>query len=143
MAAVPAHVLNATAPRFASTGRSRSAILILAAVVAAGAGLAVATLAPARVADPDLVVLMRAMAAIKAALVVVALGVVAWRFRMPTTPRIALAYGASVAAMSFATALIWMSAFIGLAALTFHAALFAALYSAWRDERVSPRRLAG
>ena len=98
---------------------------------------ALAQVAAPRAIDADLVVLLRAMAAIKAVLVLAALGAVVWRFGLPIGTGTALVYGASIAAMSFATALIFVSAFIGLAAVVFHAGLFAALVAAWRDDRVA------
>jgi hypothetical protein len=138
MAAIPAfHLPLPSAARVPARART---LLVAGCVLAALLGLGVARLAAPREIDADLVVLLRAMAVIKAALVAAAIGAVSWRLGLPTTPRVAFVYGASVALMSFATALIWMTAFIGLAALAFHAGLFAALFAAWRDDRVTSLR---
>jgi hypothetical protein len=91
------------------------------------------------VADAELALLLRGMAALKAAMVAAALVLVLWRLGRPVARRNALVYVIGTAALSAATALIWQLASIPAAALVFHLAGLALMLAAYRDDAVSPR----
>ena len=89
--------------------------------------------------DPQLVVLLRFMAAVKLAAVVAASALALWRARAPVSSRAAVVAAAALASMALAPGLIWSLAHVGLAAGLFHAGLLTLLVMAWRDDRVPIR----
>jgi hypothetical protein len=117
---------------------SRQGALLTLAALAAAAGL-LAT-GPALV-DPELVMLLRFMAVLKAAMAIGALVLVAWRLRRPAGPALAASGIASVAFMAAGAGLIWSLGHVALGAVLFHAGLFTLLVAAWRDGLPWPRRL--
>ena len=89
--------------------------------------------------DPQLVVLLRFMAAVKLAAVIAASALTLWRARAPFSARATVTAIAALAAMALAPGLIWSLAQVGLAAGLFHAGLLTLLVMAWRDDRVPVR----
>ncbi len=73
------------------------------ALLAAAAGLAVG----GGWAEPELIPLMRFMAAIKALITAGAGAAVAWRLVRPAPPAASIAYGLAIAAMGAGSGLIW------------------------------------
>jgi hypothetical protein len=92
-----------------------------------------ADLAPARLAEPALEVLIRGMAAIKLLLVAGAVAVLWWRFGRPVSAPMAGAYLAGACLAAIAPPLIWQLKLLWPAAILFHAGELALLLTAWRD----------
>ena len=92
-------------------------------------------------ADPELAFLLRGMAAIKACIVLAAIGAVFWRLGQAVAKRTASAYLVGSWLIAGATTLVWQLSFIPLAALVFHAAEFLLLVVAWRDREAKVQRL--
>ena len=84
-------------------------------------------------ADPELAHLLRGMAALKAAIVLAAFGVLHWRFGRPIAQRTALAYLGAAWLMAGASMLVWQLTLIPVAAVAFHVGEFTLLLAAWRD----------
>ena len=87
-------------------------------------------------ADAGLTALLRGMALIKGIAVLAGTGVAWWRFSKPVRSIDAAVYLVSLAAATAATVAIGWMAYIPVAAAVFHAALFAFLIAAWRDDLV-------
>jgi hypothetical protein len=105
----------------------------LAFAVAAAAGAASIALAPAY-ADPDLVLLMRFMAVVKAAMALGALAAIDWRLRRgDVTAGMATVYGASGVMLAASPGLIFSLAHVIAGAMLFHTGLFLFIAAAWRD----------
>lgn len=85
----------------------------------------------------QLLLLLRFMAAVKTAMVLGACGLVHWRFGRAIAHPVALAYGASVAVMAAAPALIWSLSHVAIGAGLFHLGLLGFLVTAWRDDGVA------
>ena len=116
--------------------RTRSRIALFAGcTIAALAGLALGDPAPRLAADPEVAFLLRGMAGIKAALVLGAIALIAWRLGRPVSPRFAAVYVGGAAVMAGATALIWQLTALPAAAVAFHVAEISLLVAAWRDLR--------
>lgn len=120
------------------------AVLLVVSIVA---GLAAGALAdPAGVShvEPELVVLLRGMALIKAGMALLAFSLAWWRFGSPMSSQAAAGCVAGVGCLAAATILIWYLSFILAAAVVFHLGLFGLLVLAWREGRSawSPRRRA-
>jgi hypothetical protein len=92
--------------------------------------------APSFQADPQLGQLLQGIALIKAALTVLALGVVYWRLSRPIENRVAAAYLGGVWFMAGASMLVWELAHVGWGAVLFHAGELTILLVAWREHRV-------
>ena len=92
-------------------------------------------------ADPELAFLLQGMAAIKACIVLAAIGVVFWRLGQAVPQRTASAYLVGSWLLAGATTLVWQLSFIPLAALVFHAAGFSLMFVAWRDREAKMQRL--
>jgi len=73
--------------------------------------------------DPELAMLLRFMAGVKAAIALAVLGVTAWRLGHPATPAVILLYLAAVSLMCAAPGVIWQLAYVGVGAGLFHAGL--------------------
>jgi hypothetical protein len=114
-------------------------LLILGCVAAVSAAAVIGEPALLVRADPQLALLLRGMAVIKAAIVLSAIGILAWRFGHPVSNRTAATYVAGASALAGASMLIWQLSFIPLAALGFHVAAFAVLVAAWHDGGAMPR----
>lgn len=89
--------------------------------------------APSRF-EPDLVTLLRGMAAIKTLMVGAAIALVAWRLGRPVTTRIASSYVVGAWLVSGATTMIWQLSSIVPSSAVFHLGLLTLLVAAWRDE---------
>ena len=119
--------------------------LALRTVLLAGTGLAVvvaATLASPDAAsgiDPELVLLLRGMAAIKASFTLAAASAVWWRLGRPVSAGAAVGYVVGVCLLAAANTLIGFLSFIVAAAVLFHLALFGLLTLAWFDGRIAVR----
>ncbi|WP_273452504.1 hypothetical protein [Nevskia ramosa] len=83
--------------------------------------------------DPELARLLRGMAAIKAAIVVVTVAVLHWRFGRALSARLASLYLVGAWLISGASMMIWQLAQIPTAAFSFHLGAFVLLATAWRD----------
>lgn len=134
------------------TGSSRGllkALLIIGCVAAVAIGLRAGGTAAAVHHDADLAFLLRGMAAIKGAMLLLAIGLVLWRFGRPVSRPLAGAYLCSIWLAAGATALIWQLSFIPFAAAAFHIGTFLFLAAAWRDggaiafKRASPASRVG
>ena len=104
--------------------------LLAVAVLGAGA-LALTTQAGPH--DPELAVLLRFMAVVKAAMALGAAALVGWRFGSPVRPATGLAYIAGTASMAAGAGLIWRLSHIGAGALLVHGGLLALAGLAWLD----------
>lgn len=134
VSALPFEARRASAPRLA---RRVDRVLLLYAATAGAAALGL-TLA-ARGAAPEgierpLVLLLRFMAVVKAAMALGALALTHWRVRRPISPAIASGYVGAIAAMLVATGVIWSLRHVGFGAVLFHVGLFAFLGLAWKDD---------
>lgn len=107
-----------------------------------GAGLASAALAdPAAMAgvEPELVLLLRGMAVLKAGLALAAVALAFWRFGRPVSLLSAAGYVVGVSTLVAASVLIWFLSFIAGAAIAFHVGALGLLVLAWRDGRTAMR----
>lgn len=107
-----------------------ASVVILAATTGAIAGH---LSAPDATADADLTLLLRFMALMKAALVLAAAGLVAWRFGSELPSRLAAGYIAAVGLMALSPGLIWSQSSLALASAFFHSGLLFGLVLAARD----------
>ena len=92
--------------------------------------------------EPNLLLLLRFMAALKFAGVVAAALLVHWRLTRPTPRRLALGYVAAIATMAVAPGLIWSLSHVAVAAVLFHAGLLGFMALAWKDTDALPDRTA-
>jgi hypothetical protein len=102
-------------------------------------------------AGSDLLVLLRFMAGVKAAMALGAVALVAWRMGAPVGVGTAAAYVAASALMAAGPGLIWDMQHVALGAMAVHGGLSALLVVGWMDragwsgvlgEAVARRRLA-
>jgi hypothetical protein len=122
--------------------------VVLPAALAGGcllAALATATLtadigARLAAADPDLARLMRAMAAVKAILVVLAVTALGWRMQRPVAPPFLAAYFALPMVAASALGAMWHSAALGPVSLAMHGAGAVLVLVASRDRQFLPAR---
>ncbi len=120
------------------TQRIAIAATLLAAAIA---GFAIGHMpGPAAIdqAGPDLVRLMRFMAALKALLALLATGAVAWRLGAPAGAGRFAAYAAAIAAMAAGPGLIWGMAYIVAGSILLHGGLLATILLLWRDPGTAP-----
>lgn len=96
---------------------------------------ALAQRAPVVARDAELLQLLRFMALVKGAMVAAALALLVWRTRWPLGPPLAAIYGLTCCVAAAAVILIAHGAWVGPAALTFHAAELSFVFAAWRDGR--------
>jgi hypothetical protein len=116
--------------------------LLMVAVLAFAVGLLVGDgveTARAVAADPDLALLLRAMAGLKALMAVAAVGVMVWRLGSPIGAVRLGFYGVAAAAMAAGPALIWGLVHVGWGAGLLHAGLLGAVVLLWRDPEVGAR----
>ena len=109
------------------------ACLAAGCVTALGLGAWLGQPAVLLAADPELARLLRGMALIKAALVMLALAAVTWRFGRPVSLRVAAAYLVGCWLLVSASILVWQLSYIAAAAIGFHAGEIGMLLVAWRD----------
>ncbi len=132
-------------PSSAAVGRrrpSRAAIVAGTVMVAflAGAALGRAHAADASGFESALVLLLRFMAACKAAGVVGAAALLAWRLGRPLGTGAFVGYVAALGLMAAAPGMIWSLGLIAPGALVFHAGLLTFLVLAARDDGVTALR---
>lgn len=111
-------------------------VIVAVVLVATVAGFAVGAWSgpeAAIQAGPELVRLMRFMAALKAGLALLAVGAVVWRLRAPVVVGRFVAYAAAVAAMSAGPGLIWGMSDIVAGSALLHGGLLATVLLLWRD----------
>ncbi len=116
----------------------RRGVLVLFAGAAVLGAAALPEAASAARADADLVRLMQGMAALKGLMVLGAVAALWWRFAQPVPARMAAGYVLCTAVMAAGVVLIWRLSHIGETALAFHAALFAILFLALKDDGARP-----
>ncbi len=85
--------------------------------------------------EAELVDLLRAMALLKAAIVLAAFGLLSWRFGHPTSPGLAASYLGGAWTLAVGWALLWRLDQPLAAALAFHAALAVLFVAALWDGR--------
>jgi hypothetical protein len=117
--------------------------VILAVIVGGAAGILATDVASAAQAvdraGADLTNLLRAMAAIKAAMAVGVAGAVLWRLRTPADAARLTLYAAACLSMAAGPGLIWDMRQLALGALLLHAGLGVAGVMLWRDPEVARR----
>jgi hypothetical protein len=84
-------------------------------------------------ADPALARLLRAMALIKASIVIAAAGAVFWRLGWPVSKPVAASYLVACWVIAGSTMLIWQLSYIVPAALLFHSAALCLILVSWRE----------
>lgn len=105
---------------------------VLAASVLGAAALALSTQAGPH--DPELAVLLRFMAVVKAAMALGAAALVGWRFGSPVRrPAVSWGYVAGTSSMAAGAGLIWQLGHVGTGALLVHGGLLALAGLAWVD----------
>jgi hypothetical protein len=111
-----------------------SVVLIAAVIASVAAGAALGASIGSQSADPDLALVIRFMAFVKAALAIGAAGLVYWRLKGPLSPSRAYGYIAAAALMAFSPGLVWFTASPMLASIAFHGGLLSGLILAFRDD---------
>jgi hypothetical protein len=123
---------------------ARPTSVLLIAIVSAGLGFAAALAlgsGPAA-ADPELMLLIRFMAVLKAGMALLGMALAAWRLRYPASTRMAAGYVVAVALMAGAPGLIWEMSHIVAGAVVFHAGLGIFLTCAWADRELATEMFA-
>lgn len=135
----PSALPSSSSPARARRGLSRPAILAGALATAAFAGAAVghAHAADTSGFEGPLVLLLRFMAICKAAGVLGAAALVAWRLGRPLASAAFAGYVAALGLMAAAPGLIWSLGLIAPGALVFHVGLLGFLVLAARDDGVA------
>ena len=128
------------APAVRAVPRAR-AVLTGATVLAVAAGCTVLAAGGGATHDPDLLRLMRFMAAIKGGFALAALAASLWRLARPTGPWRRIAYVAGPPLMIVGACGLWAMRDPGLAALALHGGLIAVLAAALTDPDFVPDRL--
>lgn len=123
-----------------STALWRS-VLIGGCLGAATLGLLAGDPAAYLQSDPELSRVLRGMALIKAALVLLAISAIFWRCSWSLSRGPGAGYVLGVVLMAFATAVIWQLSHLAAAAGLFHLGLFLLLGAAYLDHR-SPEQTA-
>lgn len=126
---------------YPAAGR-RTVFLACAALAAVGGfaltGGAAASYAAAQ-AGGDLTGLVRAMAALKTAIILPAVSAVVWRLGAPARSEMLAGYTLAAMSMSVSPGLIWHMAHVGAGAFLMHAGLIATLVILLRDKAVGDR----
>ena len=118
--------------RHAASHSARSTwLLTLAFAVAGTAAFALTTGRGA--ADPELALLLRFMAVVKAAMAIAAAALVVWRLNGPVLPAAALGYIAAVSSMAAGAALIWRLEHVAAGAVMVHGGVVALAAVGWMD----------
>lgn len=119
----------------APTSRRAIALIAVAAAVAVAllASPPDATAVAIRQTDPELILLLRFMAVVKAALALAALGVSLWRLGHPASPVPALGYSFAPALMCAAPIVIWQMAHVAAGAALFQAGFAMLLLALYAD----------
>jgi hypothetical protein len=117
----------------------QTALGLIIAVSVAGGLLVSGGQAAGPAADPELALVLRFMAALKALMAAAMASAILWRLQEPVSlPRFAF-YGLASAAMSAGPGLIWTTAAIGWGAMLLHGGLVGAAVLLWRDPVIAQR----
>ena len=127
-----AHVSQAGLTPAAAFPSPRGALALATIAAVAAASFAAPDLR-AEAIDPDLVLVIRAMAAIKGGLAALALAACFWRLARPASAWRMVVYVAGPALMAAGTVALWRLEALGLAAVGLHLGLFAVLAAALTD----------
>lgn len=136
--ALPDAPLSDVAPGHRPTNPAASTqrvLLVVLALLAVATAWLAAPLAPPHTAEPDLARLLSAMGWIKGGIVAAAGSILFVRFRWPTSTGVAAGYVLVVSVGAFAATMIAKLAYVGPAALLFHAAALAAIVLAALEGR--------
>ncbi len=125
-----------TRPTWLRPAVARS-IVGLALFGGAAAGFAWGAPAAGAAADPELLRLLRAMAALKLLFAAAATGAILWRLQLPVAPLRLAGYAFGAAATLAGPGLLWNGAHPGAAALLLHGGLAASLLLLWQDPATS------
>ena len=131
---------SSSSPASRRSGRTSWLGVTLAIAAFAGVAFGRARAGDAAAFESALVVLLRFMAACKAAVALGAAALLVWRVRRPLAMPFFACYLAATALMALAPGLIWSLGPIAPGALVFHAGLLAFLVLAARDDGLEPRR---
>ncbi len=131
----PSAVDNTSAQSITARGVIWRRWMVIGSVFAVAVPIAWSGAAPSAPIAADLARLRRMMALLKAAIAIVAMGVVWWCFQFPTRPRLALGYVASSWLMAAGSVVMWQLTHLIAAAVVFHVGLALVLLSGWRDNR--------
>ncbi|MCJ2012746.1 hypothetical protein [Methylobacterium sp. J-076] len=121
---------------------ARAVLVALTALALVGAGAAVAR-APAASVDPDLMRVVRFMAAMKGGFALAALAACFWRLARPAAPWRMAAYLAGPPAMAAGAVALWASLAPAAAAACLHLGLFTVVAAALTDPGFIPDRWPG
>jgi hypothetical protein len=131
------HVAEIVVGAPAAPSRALRTAVLLACAAAAAAGLLGASQPTSSIAvaqaSPDLVMLLRFMAGMKALAAVALLALVAWRLGRPAPARLTAAYIVAVVLMSAAPGMIFQMVHVAAGAVLFHAGLLTLLVAVWAD----------
>ncbi|MCG6206418.1 hypothetical protein LPW26_17355 [Rhodopseudomonas sp. HC1] len=132
-----ARSVSSAAPQRAHALSAHRAVALI--VAAAAMGVAVLSSWPdardlaVQPTDAELIMLLRFMAVVKAALALAALGVSAWRLGHPASPALTLGYTLAPALMVAAPIVIWQMAHVALGAALFHGGFVVVLLALYAD----------
>lgn len=104
-------------------------VLAVAVIGAAALGL----MAGGAAVDPELAMLLRFMAVVKAAMAMAAAMLVAWRLGQPVRPAVAVGYIVAVSSMAAGTGLIWQLQHVAMGAVMVHGGLVTLAALGWMD----------
>jgi len=113
-----------------STPRTYWMPVLVAAVVGAGA---LGLMTGGADADPELALLLRFMASVKAVMALAAATLVAWRFGWPVRPATAVGYVVAASSMAAGAGLIWQLAHVAIGAVMVHGGLAMLAGLGWKD----------
>jgi hypothetical protein len=117
--------------------RIARAVIILALVAGASAGLAIGAHGRGDAGELELTHLLRAMALLKLLFVAAAASAILWRLQAPVGPLRLAAYALVAVAMAMGPGLIWFLAYIGPASMLLHGGVAGAALLLWRDNASS------
>ena len=118
--------------RHAAIASARPTWLLTLAFAVAGAA-AFGLMTGNGTTDPELALLLRFMAVVKAAMAMAAAALVVWRLNGPVRPVAALGYIAAVSSMAAGAGLIWRLEHVAAGAVMVHGGLVALAAVAWMD----------
>ncbi len=106
---------------------------VLATAVLGAGAVALLIGADPGAADPELLVLLRFMAVVKAAMALGAAALLSWRLGWPVRPAIGFGYVVAASSMAAGAGLIWQLGHVGAGAVLVHGGLAALIGLAWLD----------
>ena len=126
---------SADAPRLLGAAGRLRFLLVVGALLAAGAAHVAGDPTAYLQTDPKLGILLRGMAVIKAMISLAAMAALWWRFGRPIAPATAAVYLVAAWMTAGASMLVWQLWHIGVGAVAFHAGELTLLLVAWREHR--------